>query len=315
MQPIDIQMPEKVYKKVMWFIDKSPVEISLLGNVVNKDGALIVTDVFLPDQVNSACETEMKPESVAELMYKTKDMKGTLNCWIHSHVNMTAHWSGTDLKTIEEFGGAGYCLAIVLNKREEFRCAYYQSGDGFRASVFMDELDFTVTSNIPSKHLKNWEQLYKERCHKPVYTAPTYDYYSQYEAGFPVPPTDKVGFKPSKIADAKTPTEKAEDPNMKFDGMIHPTKNDLRYSIERGLYISYEAYIKQDDKYDKNLLDDLEQRSVAIDGYTISEGRRPEDDYEVNDFYMETTKVSFFDFYTEVEPELPLIPTKPRIVQ
>lgn len=297
MQPIDIQMPEKVYKKVMWFIDKSPVEISLLGNVVNRDGSLIITDVFLPEQTNSACETEMKPESIADLMYKTKDIDGSLNCWIHSHVNMGVQWSGTDIATIEQIGSAGYCLAIVLNKREEYTCAYYQNGDGFRASVFMDELDFTVTSNTPAKHIETWEKLYKARCHKPVYKAPTFPHTHRYGA-VNIPPVPKN----LKQAMLNLPSVKQVEDKMLFDGMIHPSANNLRYSDELEKFITYAAYVAEDKNHDENLMDQFMLRSEYIDKYTQEKGVRPDDDYEVNDFFMEDTGTGFYDFYTEVDP-------------
>jgi hypothetical protein len=102
-------------------------------------------------------------EAVSKLQYESREDKGDLNFWWHSHVNMSAFWSGTDMATIKEFGSKGYLLATVFNKKGDYQTAYYQGSTGFLPALFLDKLD-TSFSHLPtSSQLEAWESEYKEK--------------------------------------------------------------------------------------------------------------------------------------------------------
>jgi len=165
-EPLDqaeVIIDHEVYDKILYWVDKSPVEISGLGKVVMKDGVFHVVSAYLLDQKNTAASTDITPEAVAKLMYESKDDEGHLNFWWHSHVNMKCFWSSTDTETIRQLGEKGWCLATVFNKKDEYRSAYYQKGDDFMPEIFVDNMD--TTSGIIDTDRENiWEKEYTTKC-------------------------------------------------------------------------------------------------------------------------------------------------------
>jgi hypothetical protein len=111
------------FKKFRAYVNGIELEISGFGKVEKVDGNLVVTDVKIFPQVVSAGHTEMDARSLAafwdELMVAGEDI-GKWKLWWHSHVYMTAAFSGTDTDTIDEFDSEmpeeNWMLSIVTNK-------------------------------------------------------------------------------------------------------------------------------------------------------------------------------------------------------
>lgn len=171
-------LPE-VHSQIMYFVNKSNVEISGLGRVEKtSSGDLVVTKAYLLKQENGPASTDIDPEAVAMLQYESREDKGDLNFWWHSHVNMNAFWSGTDMATIREFGGKGYLLATVFNKRGEYQTAYFQGSNGFLPEIFVDKIE-TSFSYLPTKAEQDkWEAEFKEKAVEKKYEAPVGRLYS-----------------------------------------------------------------------------------------------------------------------------------------
>ncbi len=114
------------FSKIMYWIDKADFEVSGMGLVEfdEKTDAFTVTDAFLLKQEGGAAHTDIDAQALAKLMFTTKDRPGQLHFWWHSHVNMAAFWSTTDLDTIKELGAQGWMTASVFNKRREHKSAY-----------------------------------------------------------------------------------------------------------------------------------------------------------------------------------------------
>ncbi len=160
-----IYIKPEVYTEIMYHVRKSDIEVSGVGRIERTgDGTLCVTKVYLLKQENSAVTTDLDPESMAQLMYETREDKGMLNFWWHSHVNMGTTWSGTDLDTMKEFGKNGFLLSTVFNKRAEMRSAYYQGGSDFFPPCFIDDIE-TRIEYIPSpQEVEIWEKEHEEKC-------------------------------------------------------------------------------------------------------------------------------------------------------
>lgn len=152
----------------MYWVKKSPIEISGLGKVVMRNGHFHVISAYLLDQENSGSTTDICPNAVAKLMYESREEEGHLNFWWHSHVNMGCFWSGTDTETIRQFGEQGWCLATVFNKKEDCRSAYYQKGDDFMPEIFVDDMDTTSKEAVNPLEIE-WETEYKAKCKAKAY--------------------------------------------------------------------------------------------------------------------------------------------------
>lgn len=134
-------LPE-VYAEIMHYVHKSDVEISGVGRVKrDAQGNLVVCKVYLPKQENAATSTDIDQDDMGRILYESRNDEGDLNFWWHSHVNMGAFWSGTDMATIKQFGGNGYLVSTVFNKKYEYRTAIYRAGDGFFPEMFMDNIE------------------------------------------------------------------------------------------------------------------------------------------------------------------------------
>lgn len=161
---IEVVIAPEVYQKVMYWVNKSRIEISGFGKVEFNGTQLLVTQAYLLDQENTAASTDINADAMAKLMFESKDDAGHLNWWWHSHVNMDVFWSGTDRSTIRQVGEQGWCLATVFNKKNEMRSAYYQKGDGFLPEVFIDELETDSRAIVASDAVTAWEEEFKKKC-------------------------------------------------------------------------------------------------------------------------------------------------------
>ena len=106
---------------LLHWVDLADGEVSGLGLVEEQtdEGRLItalkVTKVFLPKQTCTGANTELEPNSVAQVMVDVPD-PARLRLWWHSHGDMDTFWSGTDEDTIRRLANDGLLLSVVMNK-------------------------------------------------------------------------------------------------------------------------------------------------------------------------------------------------------
>jgi len=152
------------HSKIEYWVNNSSGEVSGLGKVREIDGQLVVTDVILLEQVNSSAETELCDKAIGKAMYELRNTEGHLNFWWHSHVNMSCFWSGTDHSAIKQLGKHGWVIATVFNKKEEYRTAYYQKGDGFIPEIFVDDLETSFGDIVSIEQEKEWQKELDDKC-------------------------------------------------------------------------------------------------------------------------------------------------------
>lgn len=179
MSAIDTRKPKVLIStlaltKINYWVQASSVEISGLGKCTynEKTNEFHVSDVYLLEQTNTGTSTDIEADSVAKLLYETRDVEGSLNFWWHSHVNMGVFWSGTDTDTIKEMGDQGFCLATVFNKKREMKSAVYYKAEGFHPAIFLDDLETQEATTIDESVLKFCQEEMEKKCKRRVFTPP-----------------------------------------------------------------------------------------------------------------------------------------------
>lgn len=160
-----VYITPQVHAEIMYYVNKSHIEISGLGRIQKTtNGDMVVTKIYLLKQENAAASTDICEEAVAQMLFETREDKGDLNFWWHSHVDMNTFWSGTDMATIKQFGKKGYLLSTVFNKKGEHRTSYFQGATDFLPELFIDDLK-TQFGYLPTKaEHDGWEKQYLEKC-------------------------------------------------------------------------------------------------------------------------------------------------------
>jgi proteasome lid subunit RPN8/RPN11 len=166
-----VKILDEVYEKIMFWVEKCPVEISGFGKVKFIDGYPTIISAYLVEQVNSSAETEIDAEALAKLMYETREEEGLLNFWWHSHVNMAVNWSGTDYTAMNQLGSNGWILATVFNKKHDQRTAIYQKGDDFHPPIFINDIDLEIIKPIADSTKTAWLTEYTTKCKTKTYNS------------------------------------------------------------------------------------------------------------------------------------------------
>jgi len=118
------------------------------------DGKLLITDVFLVEQVSGPGATELTSEGVAQLLIDLEQAgedSGQIRCWVHSHGHSDVFWSTTDEQCIHDLRNDGWVLSWVTNKAgdDRLRLDLYQP---IRMTV--GRLDLQV--HVVDDELRNW---------------------------------------------------------------------------------------------------------------------------------------------------------------
>ena len=175
-----IWLTREAYSKIMHWVNKSNMEVSGFGKVItmkNDKGLIegfVVRDVYLLKQTVGMAHTDIDAAAFGKLMYETKDAEGDLNFQWHSHVNMAVFWSQTDVDTILELGGNGYCLAGVFNKKNEHRFALsYKIESTFGMNTLMeDQMTATIYDHVDETKKKEWDEEFTQKVSEEKWTAP-----------------------------------------------------------------------------------------------------------------------------------------------
>lgn len=170
-----------VWSEIMYMVHKSKVEISFMCDVKTVNGMPYVFRWYLPEQKNSGSSTEMCPESLGSIPIPAD---GFTNVWIHSHVQMNTFWSGTDIDTIKQLGKNGYVISIVVNQKDEYKCSYYQAGDGFYPPVFQDDIPIVFGSPLSDERKKQLDELMETNCKSLIPKIPSVNHVGKYHNSF-----------------------------------------------------------------------------------------------------------------------------------
>lgn len=187
-----IKISSQAHKKIMYWINKTEFEVSGFGLVEydKQNQTFIVSDAFLLEQENRHTTTDIDAKSLGKLMFKHKDAAQAgkhLKFWWHSHVNMAAFWSGTDLDTIKELGKNGWIVASVFNKKNEYKSAacWITTSELGNSLSINDNITTIIGDELtPQEKLeldKEFSDNVKETTYQPQYATPKWNKdYSSY---------------------------------------------------------------------------------------------------------------------------------------
>jgi proteasome lid subunit RPN8/RPN11 len=159
------------HDKINHWVQKASIEVSGFG-LVSYDKTtttFTVVDAFMLEQTGGAAHTDIDAQSLAKLMYRTKDSVGSeLKFWWHSHVNMSTFWSGTDLATIKELGGNGWITASVFNKKGDIKSAvcWKTSSELGNSLSINEDVATEVERFVDLEAVKLWDKEFDDNLKK-----------------------------------------------------------------------------------------------------------------------------------------------------
>lgn len=117
-----IYLTPAVKEKLDLYIEHSNTEISGVGNISINNNTLLIDEIYLLEQKNTAVNTDIDSEVFSkfctELVKERKSIEG-LKFWWHSHVNMNTFWSAQDEQAIETLE-TDFLVSIVGNKKGDY---------------------------------------------------------------------------------------------------------------------------------------------------------------------------------------------------
>ena len=130
-QPLRVSIALEPWQRIQHWIQLADgfegPGLGLVDEERDEDGQLtgyVVTDVFLPEQVNGRTSTELKPESVAKLIIEVEEQAGAsekLRFWWHHHPGgIGLMWSHTDDDCVEELANGAWFVSTVFD--DAMRC-------------------------------------------------------------------------------------------------------------------------------------------------------------------------------------------------
>jgi hypothetical protein len=156
---VKLEISEEVYRKIIYWVDKCPMEISGLGKVIfdQENNIIKVIDTILIKQTNSCAETEIDAAAIGKAMFLLKDSPGDLRYHWHSHANMNVFWSATDQSMIKMLGANGWFCATVFNKKREMLSAYTQ---GAPVRLVVPNIETKIEQVIDPALTSKWDEEY-----------------------------------------------------------------------------------------------------------------------------------------------------------
>jgi len=157
-------IPDQVWQKIFWWINKSNHEVSGFGSLDHdiETNTFTVRDAILLKQEVAATSTEIDPNALAKAIYETRNEHNALKWHWHSHVDMGVFWSADDKELIRSLAQQGWILATVFNKKRETRTAFSCMTDviGMQHEMFVDNIP-TVSQRLISPELTaQWDAEY-----------------------------------------------------------------------------------------------------------------------------------------------------------
>lgn len=147
-------------------------EISGMGTlIINKEGNFEVEKLFLLEQEVSAAATDLGAQAVSKCMYEARECKGSLSFWWHSHVNMHAFFSVTDVATIKDHAKHGMFVGLVINKKGEYKIAM-----GLQSpKLYIDQgLELEIVDSISNELILRLDSEYATKVKEKTYKAEPY---------------------------------------------------------------------------------------------------------------------------------------------
>lgn len=160
-------IPDLVYQKIMWWMNKANFEVSGFGSLDydHPTRTFTVRDAILLKQEVGPASTEIDPVAIGKAMYEMREEPNALKWHWHSHVDMGVFWSGDDRTLIHNLGSQGWILATVFNRKHERKTAFLTTIEvmGEKETYFIDDIETRVKRLIDQELCSEWDRQYEEK--------------------------------------------------------------------------------------------------------------------------------------------------------
>lgn len=162
-----LKVPLHVWHKMMSYILNCPTEINGFG-LVDKvlPTVFVLSDVFITEQEAGPAHVEVQPGTLGTMMtdfIRRGDDPTRIKFQWHSHVNMEAYFSPTDLDNIKNWPG-DWLISVVANKHGEYKCRLDTFGD-LRIGI---ELRPTIVTTIDQAMLETTATEIMQKVKRPT---------------------------------------------------------------------------------------------------------------------------------------------------
>lgn len=173
----NILVYEEAYGKMVRLLHHAPKEVGALMIGVIENGDAHVLDIVVTKQSVTGAHVDFEQEGIDMATMQATMAGQVVIGWFHSHVNMAAFWSGTDMKTINDLIAhtEDYLVSIVANKKLDFkgRIDYYVDSTFGVTREFVDDTPvipmFTNAERFDEEILSAMAENVTEH----IYVAPT----------------------------------------------------------------------------------------------------------------------------------------------
>lgn len=129
MQDYTLILPLDTYRKIMAYATVCDTEITGFADVVynKKTNQFVAGEVYLIPQEGGGTHVHIDEEEMAKFNLERIKAGATQlpQLWWHSHVDMSAFFSGIDEDELIDLQNDTFCIALVVNKRFEMKAMAY----------------------------------------------------------------------------------------------------------------------------------------------------------------------------------------------
>jgi len=188
----ELIIPAEIYAQMRLIVDEIETEIQwfqeisseVIGNVVK----ITLSDIHIPEQAMGSTTVESSASEIAnywmdymkkhsESPEKTGQRVASTRVWAHSHVNMAAHPSGTDINQwasfIRDTRDQGISMMLILNRKGEIYSRLYDPALGVEVVGLPIHYSSYQSDTIRSRLT---EILEKQKAKRDTLTDAVFDY-------------------------------------------------------------------------------------------------------------------------------------------
>lgn len=175
LQEMRLEVPEHVWRKIMYWVDKADQEVSGFGSLewIESENKFIVKDAIILKQTVTSASTEIDSNAIGKAMFELRNEPNGMKWHWHSHVNMSVFWSSDDRKLISDLATGGWIVATVVNRKRESKTAFscVQNILGCDHEIFIDDLKAKVTTLVDKNLEASWDKEFSDKVTEEKVTA------------------------------------------------------------------------------------------------------------------------------------------------
>lgn len=148
----ELEISAHANQKLRAYIDGCKTEISGLGKIKETENGFQLVDVEILKQTVTGATTELDEDALGAFAFELHEQEEDLRewvCWWHSHANMKAFFSGTDIATIKETTEQKYLVSLVGNHAGDWKARL----DIYEPAHATAELDVIEQSAVDDREI------------------------------------------------------------------------------------------------------------------------------------------------------------------